>query len=123
MMYNKVRDLVGNIREEINNYGRDNVVPMLRELEELTEAYGYLDDIIDTDLLDELVQSRLSDGGWQGVACMLSDVSYLNDDYYVVDGYGNIRHLQTSDLEIALDGMVSEIDLDEYDEDDEEDIE
>lgn len=117
MKKNEVRELIEQIRGEINNYGRDNVVPMLRELEELTEAYGHLDDIVDTDLIDELVQSRLSDGGWQGVACMLSDVSYLNDDYYVVDGYGNIRHLQTSDLEIALDSIVSEIDLDEYEED------
>lgn len=115
-MKNRVIELVEEIRGEIANYGRDNIVPMLEELEELTGVYGHLDDIIHTDLLDEIVQARLADGGWQGVACMLADVNYMNDEYYVFDGYGNLRCLQTSDLEIALDEMVREIDFDDYDE-------
>lgn len=120
MKNNVVRELVEQIQGELLEYGRDNVVPMLEELQDLTGVEGYLDDIIHTDLLDEFVQSRLSSGGWQGVACMLADVKYMNDDYYMIDGYGNIATLETRDLEIILGDMLREIDLTEYDEEEED---
>lgn len=120
MRNNEVRELVEQIRGEIANHGRDNVVPMLRDLEELVGEYGHLDDIVDTDLVDELVQSRLSDGGWQGVACMLDGIQYMNDEYYMFDGYGNLRCLETRDLEIALEDILYNVDLDEYDEEEDE---
>lgn len=119
-MKNRVLELIEEIREELNNYGRDSVVPMLRELEDITGVEGYLEDIVATDLIDDLVESRLKDNGWQGVACMLAEIDYLSDDYYRIDGYGNLVHLETSDLECMLDDMVREIDLEEYDEEEEE---
>lgn len=122
MRKNEVRELIEQIRGELANYGRDEVVPMLRELEELTEVYGHLDDIIDNELINELVKSEVENGGWQRVACLLAKVDYLNDEYYVIDGYGNLRHLDKYYLENTLEDMLREIDLDEYDEE-EEDIE
>ena len=119
-MKNRVFELIEEIREELDNYGRDSVVPMLRELEDITGVEGYLEDIVNTDLIDDLVESRLKDNGWQGVAYMLAKIDYLSDDYYRIDGYGNLVHLETSDLECMLDDMVREIDLEEYDEEEEE---
>lgn len=119
MRNNEVRELVESIREELANCNKNEVVSMLRDLEDLTQNYGHLDDIVDTELIDELVQSRLSDGGWQGVACMLAKVEYLNDDYYIFNGYGNLEHLEIRDLEIALEDILYGVDLDEYDEDEE----
>lgn len=51
------------------------------------------DDLIaNDDELDDFVRNRLDSGGWQGVACCISDIiNCMNDDYYEIDGYGNLR--------------------------------
>ena len=70
------------------------------------------EDIVNTDEIDDLVQTRLNDGGWQGVACMLSEVNYLNDEYYLINGYGNLEELTIEYLQCVFDdlkGSLSEL--------------
>lgn len=50
-----------------------------------------LDDVIGSDYVDDFVRERLDNGGWQGVACCISDIiNCMNDDWYEIDGYGNL---------------------------------
>lgn len=80
-----------------------------------------MENFIDTDFLDELVQNRMSNGGWQGVACMLDGIDYLNDDYYIMDGYGNMQEITINDIECVISDILNS--YEEYLEEDEEEEE
>lgn len=69
-------------------------------------------DLISTDDVDDFVRSRLESGGWQGVACCISDiVNYMSDDYYEIDGYGNLTTCDSWD--IYADDLENQMDFDD----------
>ena len=60
-------------------------------------------------LIDYFIEKRLESGGWQGVACCLAKINYLNDDYYEIDGYGNLKEFTFNDAKKLLDYIEEEI--------------
>lgn len=121
----KIRERIEEIRGYINRYDLSRAMGEIRELGEEYGHYELLDDVIDTDYLDEMVRMRLESGGWQGVACMLSDISSLNDEYYRIDGYGNIEDFDRNDCEMIIDELeiLLENDIEEEDDDDDDEEE
>lgn len=84
-------------------------------VEELIDlAYEYeldylVEDIISTEDIDYFIEERLKSGGWQGVACCLAKINYLNDDYYEFDDYGNLKEFTFNDAKKLLDYIEEEI--------------
>ena len=69
-------------------------------------------DLISTDDVDDFVRERLDNSGWQGVACCISDiVDNMSDDFYEIDGYGNLT--TCSDWDSYADDLENEINFDE----------
>lgn len=69
-------------------------------------------DIISADMVDDFVRERMNNGGWQGVACCISGIiDDMNDDYYRIDGYGNLTTL--NDWDCYADDIESNMDFDE----------
>lgn len=69
---------------------------------------NYADDFIHTDDLDEFVARRVQSGGWQGVACMLNRVDWFDDEYYHIDGYGNIENVNPNILDAYKSDILRE---------------
>ena len=85
---------------------------LVGELIGLAYEYGldYLvEDIISTDDIDYFIEERLKNGGWQGVACCLAKINYMGDDYYEIDGYGNLKEFTFDDAKKLLDYIEEEI--------------
>ena len=71
-----------------------------------------VDDIISADMVDDFVRERMDNGGWQGVACCISDIiNNMNDDFYRVDGYANLTTLD--DWDMYADEIERNMDFDE----------
>jgi len=69
-----------------------NDFPALMNLADEERHYEVFEDIISSDEVDDFVRSRLESGGWQGVAACISDIiDYMYEDYYEIDGYGNLK--------------------------------
>ena len=85
---------------------------LIGELIDLASEYGldYLvENIIATEDIDYFIEERLKSSGWQGVACCLSNINYINDDYYEIDGYGNLKEFTFSDAKKLLGYIEDEI--------------
>ena len=85
---------------------------LVGELINLACEYGldYLvEDIISTEDIDYFIGERLKSSGWQGVACCLAKINYINDDYYEIDGYGNLKEITFNDAKKLLDYIEEEI--------------
>ena len=99
--------------ESIKNLLEDyNCYDAVREILDLSYDYGldyYTENIIEEAMMDELVKNRLNSSGWQGVSCMLSKINYLNDEYYFIDGYGNLEELTINRLECIFNDMKEEL--------------
>ena len=72
---------------------------------EIADNYGLIDDllfdnIVDRDVIDDMVSQRLESQGFEGVTIMLDGIHSLNDDYYYLNGYGNLEDLSISKLEV-----------------------
>lgn len=85
---------------------------IIGELYNITEEYGLewmMDNVISEETIDYLIQDRMEVGGWQSVACLLAKVEYLQDSYYMLDGYGNIEDITASSLHCLLLDVAREI--------------
>ena len=117
-----LKERLQSIENLMKDYNHDDVT---REILDLAYDYNleyYTEDIVNTDEIDDLVQTRLNDGGWQGVACMLSEVNYLNDEYYLINGYGNLEELTIEYLQCVFDDLKSSL-LELIEEEDKEETE
>ena len=101
-----LKERLESIKNLLGSYNRYDAT---REILDLAYDYDleyYTENIIEEALIDELVQNRLYSGGWQGVSCMLSKINYLNDEYYFINGCGNLEELTISHLECIFNDMV-----------------
>jgi len=89
-------------------YDAGDVIDFAYELESrgfVSNASEYVYNIVSDDELDELTLQQAQERGWQGVALFLGGIDYMNDNYYLINGYGNAENL-TSEY---LDGIVSDL--------------
>ena len=71
-----------------------------------------VNDIISTDDVDDFVKAILENTSWQGAACCLFGIiNNLGDDYYRIDGYGNLETLR--DWDMYADDIESNLEFDE----------
>lgn len=114
-----LRERIENVKELLKGYDREEAT---RELVDICNEYGqeYLvDDIIPTDYIDEYIQRELESRGWQGVACCLAKIEYLNDEYYLINGYGNLEELTIHHLGLIVSDLENNL-RDEMEEEEEE---
>lgn len=103
---------------EIKEMYRSEAIPALIDFCNENGLEEMVSDFIDTDYLDEYVQHE-AEGGWQRVACFLAKVECLNDDWYILDGYGNLKEIERVDLDCIIDDILS-YHADLFEEEDEE---
>ena len=98
------------IEKSMKYYNKDHTA---REILELAYNYNlekYVENnIISREIIDDLVQIRLDESGWEGVACMLSKINYVTDEYYSIDRYGNLEELTKEKLEYIFEDLKKEL--------------
>lgn len=94
------------------DYDAGDVMTYADELEcsgLVPSATEHIADIISEESLNEMVAHQAQDGGWQRVACFLSGIDYMNDDYYYINGYGNAENLDHGTLEAIVSDLTAEL--------------
>lgn len=89
------------VENAIKDYDVDGTVNAMYEI---ADNYGLIDDllfdnIVDRDVIDDMVSQRLLQG-FEAVAIMLDGIHSLNDNYYYLNGYGNLEDLSIGKLEV-----------------------
>ena len=97
------------LRGIIDNLSTGELIGELIDLAYEYELDYLVEDIISTEDIDYFIEKRLESSGWQGVACCLAKINYLNDDYYEIDGYGNLKEFTFNDAKKLLDYIEEEI--------------
>jgi hypothetical protein len=118
-----LRERLDEIKSEIKNY---DFADAINEMKDIASDYGK-DELVDEfipndDMMDDFVKARMESSGWQGVACCISDiVNCMSDDYYEIDGYGNLKEVTQGSLECTLSDLERNLsDELEMEEDEEE---
>jgi len=104
-----LKERIKNIKNLLKEHNEDEAI---NEMMELAIEYGLeelLDNIIPTEEIDYILESRLKNSGWQGVACLLAKVNCLNDNYYLINGYGNLEEISIDHLEMILEELEDEL--------------
>ena len=104
-----LKERLESIKNLLESYNRDEATVSILELAHDYDLEYFTENIIEEEMIDGLVQNRFYSGGWQGVACMLSKINYLNDDYYFMNGYGNLEELTINRLECIFNDMKEEL--------------
>ena len=106
-----IRERLEEIRGMLKNYDTQGAIREIINLANEYDKYDFVDDIIHTDDITDFIKARL-DSGWEGVACCLAKIEYLNDEYYLINGYGNLEELTTSTVECYLNDLRTELEGD-----------
>ena len=105
-----LKEKLESIEKSMKYYNKDYVA---REILELAYNYNlekYVENnIISREIIDDLVQTRLDESGWEGVACMLNKINYVTDEYYSIDEYGNLEELTKEKLECIFEDLKKEL--------------
>ena len=92
------------------DYDVDDVLDIAYELEDrglIRDKHEHVGDIISDDELDAMVAEAAQSQGWLRVKHLLAGVAY-EDDYYILDGYGNAENLTRDHLAFVVDELVRE---------------
>ena len=65
-------------------------------------------DIVDYDTAEEIAKHELENGGLVRLYYFLGDAN-CNNDLFIIDGYGNLRDLEHSDLECLKEDLLDAI--------------
>ena len=112
----KIKMLINEAKENLKNYDREKAIENLFSLCDETGNNWLMEDIIYTDDINDFIKNRLDNGDWQGVACCLANVNYLNDEYYLINGYGNLEEITIDYLNGLLSDFLNDFDFSEYEE-------
>jgi hypothetical protein len=109
------------IQNKIDNYDTTFAIVAMKDIESEYDLHdcSVTDDFIANEDVDEFVRNRMNDGGWEGVACCLTDiVNRQCDDYYQIDGYANLTYVTKETVQGYLNDLKRE--LSDYLEEEEE---
>lgn len=93
-------------------YATSDVINLAHELESLgyiNDANYYVGDILSDEELDDWVKHEAERGGWQRVAHFLAGIEYMSDDYYYMNGYGNMENLSSDQLDGIVQDLLMEV--------------
>lgn len=74
-----------------------------------SENEDLIEEIISSEELDEIVAHQAKDSGWQRVYYLLKGIDWMNDEYYRVNGYGNIENLTADYKEMIADEVIANV--------------
>ena len=110
------KSIVMNILRGIEeNIKKGNIEEVLNGMYDLANEYDGVisiinDNIIDTEIINELIKERINDGAdWVNIKILLEGIHYMNDNYYHIDGYGDIEDLTIGHLEDMYEDIKSEL--------------
>lgn len=104
-----LKERLESIKDLLEDYNRDEATREILDLAYDYDLVSFVENIADEGFIDELVKNRFDSSGWQGVACMLKKINYLNDEYYFMNGYGNLEELTINRLECIFNDMKEEL--------------
>ena len=104
-----LKERLESIKNSMKYYNNNYIVEKLLNLAYDYNLEDYVMNIINRDEIDDLVQIRLNKSGWEGVACMLSKINYVTDEYYLMDRYGNLEGLTKDGLKCIFDDLEYEL--------------
>ena len=110
------KSIVMNIFRGIEeNIRRGNIEEVLNGMYDLANEYDGVisiidDNIIDTEIINELIKEKINDGAdWVSIKILLDGIKYNSDNYYHIDGYGNIEDLTIGRLELMYEDIKNEL--------------
>ena len=87
---------------------RREIIESLFEIAYEHDLEYIVENIISAEDIDDFIQARLESSGWQGVVCCLEKVKYVEDEYYLVNGYGNLEEITLDYLRCLVDDLEKE---------------
>lgn len=98
-----MNDILNNLKRSdwYNTNAYDEAIEALIEYD--TEHGGI--DIIDYDTAEEIAKRELENGGLLRLKCFLNSAE-LSDDYYYLDGYGNLQNITRNWLIMQLEDAI-----------------
>ena len=110
------KSIVMNILRGIEeNIKKGNIEEVLNGMYDLANEYDGVisiidDNIIDTEIINELIKEKINDGAdWVSIKILLDGIKYNSDNYYHIDGYGNIEDLTIGHLELMYEDIKNEL--------------
>ena len=110
------KSIVMNILRGIEeNIKKGNIEEVLNGMYDLANEYDGVisiidDNIIDTEIINELIKEKINDGAdWVSIKILLDGIKYNSDNYYHIDGYGNIEDLTIGHLEDMYEDIKNEL--------------
>lgn len=110
------KSIVMNILRGIEeNIKKGNIEEVLNGMYDLANEYDGVisiinDNIIDTEIINELIKERINGGAdWVSIKILLEGIHYMNDNYYHIDGYGDIEDLTIGHLEDMYEDIKNEL--------------
>lgn len=96
-LYELCEALNSDSKYDVNSWGH-LAVNVFSEME-------YDADIVDGEWLDDYIKN--SDRGWEGIKIFLSRAN-VNNEYHLLDGYGNVQELHYSDVQNMLHDAIQD---------------
>lgn len=90
----------------------EDVVSLAQSLESeglIRDSIHYVGDIIEDEHLDDLVAHEAQEYGWQRVKFLLGGIERINEDYYRINGYGNIENIEPDYLDAIMSDLLDEM--------------
>ena len=111
-MNNKeLREKIEGLRKKFNKryLYRSEIIEPLFEIAYEYDLEYIVENIISAKDIDDFIQARLESSGWQGVTRCLEKVKYVDDNYYLINRYGNLEEITLDYLRYLVDDLSKEV--------------
>ena len=100
-----------NIITLLENLKNDKDMVLYNKVDELFRIADEYDlyDTLNQVVREEEIDYIIKDYSWDRVYFFLADIKVLNQQYYHLNGYGNLENLTTEKLDIILEDFIEEI--------------
>lgn len=68
----------------------------------------YILDVIPGEVVESMIKQKLSFYGWESAVRLTWNIDRLDQDYYLMQGDGNLRNLTERDIQIRLDDIIGQ---------------
>lgn len=83
-------------------------VPEFMEFIYKNDLEKYTTEIYSEASMEEYLHFHLDESGWLTIKNMLSDITDVTEDYYIIDGYGCFQNITNDDI----NGIIESIEYD-----------
>lgn len=98
-MKKEVREAIKTAKELIEDYRLEEAIECLMNSSD--EVYDFLTEygIEHIDTIEEIAKNEIEQGGLARMSYFVGDTNFNNDEYYIINGYGNIENIDKDFLE------------------------